>query len=341
MTMNARDPRGSDFLPDVTLETAATLSFGSDNTARVTLKTWDYAARARVVAAIGSNTADLDIPKDEQPMNGIADSGWLAADLTRVADAFSDPREDVDSDPFGTDPNGQEITGDGLGAIQEYRGFMVQGVHRRTNPQRKDLFIHSTHQQTIGDAVLLPVTLHLIEALEMSDLTAKMVNHLYRSGASEYPDLRPQDTVSFPAYQRALRIVEAGRTPLYPNAAGLTLGGGLGPNSVQGAIEIYRDVIRLISPPNNNITSVDRFDEQKTNQTLAHEIGHGVAIPHWRKDTSDRSAECSTLPLMKTRALTVMVGCWFQQTKKLNDSKWNNIPHLYDQADLDRLRIRR
>ena len=121
----------------------------------------------------------------------------------------------------------------------------------------------------------------------------------------------------------------------------MTLGGGLGPNSVQGAIEIYRDVIRLISPPNNNITSVDPFDERKTNQTLAHEIGHGVAIPHWRKDTTDKSAECSTLPLMRTRALTVMVGCWFQQTKKLNDSKWNSIPHVYDQADLNRLRIRR
>lgn len=107
-----------------------------------------------------------------------------------------------------------------------------------------------------------------------------------------------------------------------------------------GPIEIYSETIRLISPPRNNAYDVDPFDDEKVAQTLAHEVGHGVAIPHWRKDTKNRSESCQSLTLMSARPLTVMVGCWFEQTKKLSDRKWNSIPHSYDDQDLGGLRLK-
>jgi hypothetical protein len=58
----------------------------------------------------------------------------------------------------------------------------------------------------------------------------------------------------------------------------------------------------------------------------------------WRR--GEVFARYTLTTLITARALTVMVNSWFQQTKKLNDPKWNSIPHDYDQTDLNRLRIK-
>ncbi|MHB9008562.1 MAG: hypothetical protein ACYDC1_16735 [Limisphaerales bacterium] len=46
-----------------------------------------------------------------------------------------------DSDQDRT-PSGQRNDGDGLSVYEEYRGFMVKGIHHRLDPRWKDLFIH-------------------------------------------------------------------------------------------------------------------------------------------------------------------------------------------------------
>jgi hypothetical protein len=92
---------------------------------------------------------------------------------------------------------------------------------------------------------------------------------------------------------------------------------------------------------NNDTSTPDSVDDQNTTHTLAHEIGHGIDMPHWRKDTSNSSDECTELSLMRELTLTVMIGCWFQRTTNVADPKWTSIPHDYDQTDLNRLRIKR
>ena len=153
--------------------------------------------------------------------------------------------------------------------------------------------------------------------------------------------MRAHDTVPFPVHQKTLYILELGASSVRPRAGGYTPGGALGPQSVEGPIEIYSEQLRFISPPTKDTTTVDLWDADKIRQTLAHEIGHGVSMIDWRKDTSNSSTECSSHPLMPARDLTVMVSCWFPRTTNSGHSKWTTIPHTYDQADLIQIRIKR
>jgi len=73
---------------------------------------------------------ELAIPVDENN-NGIADA-W-----ERDQDVFGkDPASDDDGSP-----QGDGDLGDGLTLYEEYRGFMEDGNHIRTDPKKKDLFI--------------------------------------------------------------------------------------------------------------------------------------------------------------------------------------------------------
>jgi hypothetical protein len=345
IAMNASDPRGDEFLPDLVLQSGSPVSFGGDKTARMSLSVWDYAARGEVVATVADSRAELALPKDLN-RNGIPDNGWVTFDQTPVSDTSGSVAADVDPAPYGEDQNGNEKPGDGLGVIQEYRGLIVGGYHRRTDPAKKDLFIYSSHLQGIGNAATLPVVLHLIEATEMSGTTDKLINHRYHSGVVDYPDLRTTDTPTVITRQRALWVTSAAVNPSYPDAVGLTDGGVFGPDTVNGAIEIYDSNIRQFSPSHSDPSTPDLVDAEKTNQTLAHEIGHGIGMPDWKKDTSGDGSpghenRCNSIPLFPTRALTVMISCWFAPTQNANDPKWTNIPHSYDQTDLNRLRLKR
>lgn len=60
------------------------------------------------------------------------------ASVWRRENAAGDDEEDDDARPEG-DGN----AGDGFSNYEEYRGFVVDGAHRRTNPVQKDLFVHN------------------------------------------------------------------------------------------------------------------------------------------------------------------------------------------------------
>jgi hypothetical protein len=305
------------------------VNFGTDNTARARLLCRDYGGFTTVHAG----TAELEVPVDTNNHNSIADRGWRAWDLAWVADSFGSKFEDVDSDPPG-----DGTAGDELGAVEEYRGFVVRGVHRRTNPGWKDLFIFSEYPQisSIGDAVYLPFDLHLLAPGEI-DTADRVINPRYTNGG-EGGDLRAAG-----GEQRALHIIDAGyssccagETPVIPVGATAAV-----PYNVTGPIRIYSQTIRQVSPPHNNTSDVDAFDEPKTNQTIGHEVGHGVHVIHWNKDPNNVPL-CPEAPLFADRNLTVMVGCnWFHQTSDVNDTRWNNIPHAYDQIDLGMLRLKK
>lgn len=72
----------------------------------------------------------ISIPKDNNS-NSIADA-W--EEQHGVYPCAGDA--DNDDQPEGKCP------GDGLSAYQEYRGFFVQGHHRRLNPKKKELFVY-------------------------------------------------------------------------------------------------------------------------------------------------------------------------------------------------------
>lgn len=311
------------YLPGYTGDLAmpqSSVPFGSDNTARADLEVRDYAARGLVSASSGTSSATLSIPLDIDG-NGIPDVGWQAADLTNIPDRIA--TEDSDAEPTG-----DGTAGDGLSSIEEYRGVVVNGSLRRLNPLRKDLFFYSEHPQFIGDAVNLPVNIHLLQPSEIS-VGDRIVNRYY-ANAGHGGDLR-----SAAGFQRALRIIEAGFNSSGVAGRMVPLSGlpfiPSPPNDVL-VLEIYSDVIRAASPPNSSTTQTDPFDEPKMNQTLAHEIGHGIKIPHWQPLPTDL---CGA-PNFPSRNPTVMITCWLTMP-----SRWQSIPHNYDGIDLSGLRIKK
>ena len=76
-------------------------------------------------------------------ISGIPDI-WAAAFCTQV-NPCPTGQEDNDSSP------GNARNGDGISAFDEYRGFIVSGVHVRTDSRQKDLFVHLVNPQCAGD----------------------------------------------------------------------------------------------------------------------------------------------------------------------------------------------
>ncbi len=98
------------------------------------LKITAHLSDGRVVLAhLEGKEGEVSLPYDE--------------DGNHIADAWEDAKGVKGKDP-GTDddeqPLGDRDKGDGLTIWEEYRGFLADGSHFRTDPKRKDLFICDT-----------------------------------------------------------------------------------------------------------------------------------------------------------------------------------------------------
>ena len=123
-------------------------------TIRVTVTCEDYSAFGTLQARLYKDapwytvglaggideTASMSIPKDINN-NQIADAwevsgnGWSSS-ITA----------ETDDEPSGIPGNSHK--GDGFTAYEEYRGFHVNGVHKRLKLNRKDVFVHSEFDPT-------------------------------------------------------------------------------------------------------------------------------------------------------------------------------------------------
>ncbi len=119
----------------------------------------------------------ITIPLDEEGgENYMADSWEKRVSRTRSSTykPGSPPQEDADD--FPQNPH----KGDGLTNYEEYRGFLIQGNHKSTNPGIKDLFMH------VDDRRLVPgirkfeqatdIRVHMIKAAEYVSDNERVVN---------------------------------------------------------------------------------------------------------------------------------------------------------------------
>ena len=282
------------------------------NTASIWLRCRDYGgttiARAEATAA---TTAEIHIPKDDgegggTAYNSVPDTGWkfFANGQQYNAPGASDlSAAQVDSDNA---PLGDGTPGDGLTFFEEYRGFVVRGEHRRTNPAIKDLFIDSdVATYNIGDAVNLPLNKHWVFAGEIGNASVINFNVAVTQGH---------------VAQKALIVrqmfLDVSGNGLFGNTPGC-------PCTPNGAttIEIYLGEIRSASPTDSSpFIENQPADGEMIRAVVGHEIGHGINMPHVFGGT----------PSLMWEGPAIM--------NTLN-SNWTNVPHTYGPTELTLLRI--
>ena len=129
---------GSDTTADYDFNTTAEPVTASINGFRLTPR--DCGGMAVVSATLNGASYTFIVPQDTN-LNGIPDI-WEAVFCPN--DSCHTGREDNDPGPSAGSP-----PGDGIAAFDEYRGFIVSGVHISTDPRQRDLFVHLVNPQCL------------------------------------------------------------------------------------------------------------------------------------------------------------------------------------------------
>ena len=336
-------------LPDFEVATVSA-SFGANNTARFSVTCWDYGGFAKATVTHGSGatlaSATMALP-DDPGFNWVPDIGWpvprAGGGFDYVVDNLMTPDDDVDDVPSA---NG--FNGDGLSRFEEYRGFVVKGIHTRTDPSKKDLFIYSDYSvEGVGDAQTLPVVVHQINASEMSSPQQRLIAPNHQNAGYPSMNIPGHFVGTFSPGGQLWQTSEQRAIGVFRNTSVLDINAGFGvtniPSTVLGAppwavgpfgSTVHDSVIHKLSPTRTGANQVDNpLDSEKTRQTIAHEVGHASNIPHIQKNPA-----YSCPP----PADTVMIIGYFPTTNPRNSPScaWSNVPHAYTPADLSQLQIR-
>ena len=221
---------------------------------------------------------------------------------------------DVDNAPVLSGNPGTGLTGDGFTNFEEYRGFIVRGEHRRTNPWHRDVFISSeiwAHQTFIGIVYgfpALPTATHRVfsptQGIAEYVPSTRVINANFQNGGAG-------GNIPGHVDQRALSVVDGGDS-----------------NSYAGCL--FRIGVNACDDPNNDIATpneTDRlevyvtailrnaaaepFNYDSTQQVKAvrfvvgHEIGHGVHMCHRPAPQSCTNSPGTSTSLMDFSAVVV------------------------------------
>ena len=238
--------------------------------ATVRIRSLDYGAWGRLSAEVNvdgqwypcrsqDGKDSVTVPRDDN-QNYIADS-WEKQKKVEGQPATAD-KDDL---PEGVgDP---DEPGDGFSNYEEYRGFLVQGVWRDTDPRHKDLFIRDQLGFGVGYFTKLGLNLHLIAE---NELDAQRVVNFNRSQDKTLPEQADSG-------QKGLVLMGADLDAAYGQASEVGC-----PNVVESvkidAMAMWDD--RLSSAGGENPTALEQGFHQELDATIAHELGHGVNMMH-------------------------------------------------------------
>jgi hypothetical protein len=247
----------------------------------------------------------MRLPVDND-LNRIPDAGWSIEGVT-VSNTGLTPASDADANPVAVGNPVPGSVGDGLTVFEEYRGFVVDGVHTRTNPAQKDLFVsYIVHDSLgIGFAMGLPTSTHPIrgedEFPRSYEYGPERVINFNRANAGFPGPISGYD-------QRAVRMY-AISTPM--NAMyGLTCGveSEPEPDCLTWLVQLPPNTtlpmhtpnstreVRVYLVPHDSLTDATECElslgagqgcpyteaqaQNELRRTAAHEIGHSVRICH-------------------------------------------------------------
>ena len=134
------------------------ITAGEGASAAATISAYDGGAYAtlRVTATLAGGREVVGYLKGDRAKTAIPVpkrmDGSLVADAWKAATGATGTPDGEDDDPL---PAGDDHAGDGLTLYEEYRGFIENGAHVRTNPGRKSLLILNTIGGSVLDGVLL------------------------------------------------------------------------------------------------------------------------------------------------------------------------------------------
>ena len=204
---------------------------------------------ARETGGVKENT---NLPLDDDD-NHIAD-GW-----TGNAGGFLDDTDNI--------PATGMTSGDGLSRYEEWRGFLVNTAHLRTDPARKDVFIHDEDGIGLGSFGALNVDTRLITADEFNGTGSREVN------------FRRESHNVVLQHGLWLRDTDLGPMGSWGDAEAVGSPGA-------GRVHINVDLAQVVTDMTNappvgfrppgaaNRTAVAQA------QLIPHELGHGVAVFH-------------------------------------------------------------
>ncbi len=253
----------------------------------------DYGAVAKLHAAVYNKEDETQnttmIPVDTD-VNYIADSwqegdynmglGWAKNGVKWTGTADEDSEDGPDDNEYDN-----EHLGDGLTAFAEYRGHLVNGIHTRTHPDEKDVFIH------LADAVRTPINTefgwadNLPNIFTLREVKTKDVRN-YDGADTSINFLVCSDYHRIT--QRAIRVLVDSTTNNKDDHIGITFH-RTGSTEMQGPSRVSRIEIRSAEIDEAVTTAVTNgginADESTIrddiwNWVLGHEIGHALALTH-------------------------------------------------------------
>jgi hypothetical protein len=187
-------------------------------------------------------------------------------DANDIADMWTgnagNANDDTDNNPApGT-------VGDGLSRYEEYRGFLVNTTHTRTNPDNKDVFIYDEDGMGLGLFGTLGLTNHVIVPAEFNGTAKREINFRRESHSVVLQHglwLRDHDLGGMGSWGSAEAV---------------------GPPGDPGRTHVNVDVAQ-INADMTNTTPVGYPPAGAANrsatvlsQIIAHELGHSVAVFH-------------------------------------------------------------
>jgi hypothetical protein len=104
---------------------------------------------------------DGDGRVDEEARGNCIYDGWQWNNGAATDDDDPEP-------PNQLPPANQPRPGDLLSRYEEYRGFVIQGSHQRTNPNMKDVFIYNPHRLDVSGFATLGLQIHLVRKGEFA-----------------------------------------------------------------------------------------------------------------------------------------------------------------------------
>jgi len=282
----------TDVTPDIDLGSATTLTASqplpSGTTKQVTFPVYvrDYAAKAvlHVTMTYGKKIFDFrqPLPRDIDA-NGFPDAGWMAG-TTPISVTEMNPGTDGDTLPGMPLPIPQSAVygdGDNLTNFEEYRGFVLNGQHQRTDPKMKDYFIDVTVFG--GDMefvpILLPTSAHTLDMSSEASSDGE-INNNTDSTVPGCGDSAPNGH----HFQFAKKVMDGGTAPpilgfIKPRFGDNPCYAGPGPcvPNTTGDVVVYMTDL-------NARAAADGKDAQQIaklrRNTVAHEAGHSMNLFH-------------------------------------------------------------